>query len=117
MQSAVQMFVARFASEGPQMQSAMQMFVARFASEGPQMQSAMQMFVARFASEGPRRARLAHSVWTFSTEEVQAVVFGVEKVRRISATYRASGSFGFAQDDGFVVVRKNKLSAAALILR
>jgi len=41
------------------MQSVMQMFVARFASEGPLMQSVMQMFVARFASEGPRRTLLA----------------------------------------------------------
>ncbi len=36
------------------MQSAMQMFVARFASKDPLMQSAMQMFVARFASKDPR---------------------------------------------------------------
>ena len=36
------------------MQSAMQTFVARFASKDPLMQSAMQTFVARFASGDPR---------------------------------------------------------------
>ena len=53
MQSATQMFVARFASRDPLMQSAMQMFVTRFASRDPLMQSAMQMFVTRFASRDP----------------------------------------------------------------
>ena len=51
------------------MQSAMLMFVVRFASEGPQMQSAMLLFVARFASEGPRRTLSRRCSWNLFQHE------------------------------------------------
>jgi len=54
--------------------------------------------------EGPEELVLPIVFRSFQPRSFRLRAFEVEKVRRVSTTYKVSGPFDFAQDDRFVVV-------------